>query len=461
MSILERLRERFWFIPAVLCLAAVVLAEALVTIDERMGTLDVPGWLATVLYRVGESGSRDILGAIATSSLAVAGTTFSITMAVLALTSSTYGPRLVRNFMTDRGNQTVLGVYVSTFLYSLLVLRSIRVLGDPGAQDAEVFVPHLAVNAAVVLAVANVVVLIYFIHHITESIQVSSLAGGVRRDLRQVVDRMYPADVGRGPESARDHSSAAATGPRARLPESLGREGRAVTADRPGYVQHVEDERLLDAARDADVVVALQVRPGDYVLDGTVVALVHPPGRVDDDVMAAVRHAVAVADARTPVQDVAFAVQQLTEMAVRALSPGTNDPYTAVNAVHDLTAGLSVLASRRVPSADRLDAAGVLRVHAPRPEATELIGTVVDHMRWYAASSPAVMHATLDLLRDVAAHARSAELRAGSAVHVALLRDAFHDAGHHVRDVRSFDEHADSVLDAMRSARPPAAGSSR
>ena len=201
MTVLQRLRERFWFVPAVLCVLAAVLAEVLVAVDQHLDETAVPDWLGVVVYRVGESGSRDLLGAIASSSLAVAGTTFSITMAVLALTASSYGPRLVRNFMTDRANQTVLGVFVATFLYSLLVLRSIRVLGDAGSEP---FVPHVAVNVAVLLAVLDVGVLVYFIHHISDSIQVSTMAGRVRAELVETVDRLYPAQVGRAAHHADD-----------------------------------------------------------------------------------------------------------------------------------------------------------------------------------------------------------------------------------------------------------------
>ncbi|WNB87090.1 DUF2254 domain-containing protein [Cellulomonas sp. ATA003] len=467
MTIVDRLRERFWFVPALLCLAALVLAEGLVVIDEHVGVGDVPGWVRAVLYRVGESGSRDILGAIATSSLAVAGTTFSITMAVLALTSSSYGPRLVRNFMADRGNQTVLGVYVSTFLYSVLVLRSIRAIGDPGDPEADVFVPHLAVNAAVVLALANVAVLVYFIHHITDSIQVSTLAREVRDDLALVVDRMYPADVGRDARADRgaaaddgavddaaddDPADGDAATPRLRagLPEHPDAQGFAVTTEVTGYVHHVRDDDLMAAACDADVLLVLRTRPGRYVCAGDVIAVVHPSARAHDEVVAGVRQAVSVADERSPVQDVEFAIQQLTEMAVRALSPGTNDPYTAVNALHDLAAGLTALASRDLPSPDRVGPDGALRVHAPRPDPVELISTVVDHMRWYAASSPTVMHATLDLVEQVTAHARTAELRDRMAVQVGLLRDAFQGAGHHDHDTRRYDEHAVRVLRAVR-----------
>jgi uncharacterized membrane protein len=440
VTLWQRLAERFWFVPALLCVLAAVAAEALIALDRLVDERVVPAWASVLVYRVGESGSRDVLGAIASSSLAVAGTTFSITMAVLALTSSSYGPRLVRNFMADRGNQVVLGVYVSTFLYSLLVLRSIRSLGQPGDPDADVFVPHLAVNGAVLLAVADVAVLVYFIHHISDSVQVSTLAGQVRGDLLRVVDRLYPADVGSGEPP--DGGARVLPAPD---------EGVRVRSGRPGYVQGVRDDRLMAVACDHDVVVVLQVRPGEYVLDDTVLAVVHPPGRVDDEVGRSVRGVFVLADARSPHQDPAFAVQQLTEMAVRALSPGTNDPFTALNALDDLSVGLARLASRPVPSPDRYDDSGTLRVHAPRPDVEELVEPVLDSMRWYAASSPSVMHATLDVAARVGAHARSDGLRRVLAEHCAVLRDAFAAAGHHERDVADFAAHAARVRAGLLS----------
>ncbi len=438
---MQRLSERFWFIPAVLCVTAFVAAEVLIASDRRLGDLVVPDWLSVFLYQVGESGSRDILGAIASSSLAVAGTTFSITMAVLALTSSTYGPRLVRNFMADRGNQAVLGVYVSTFLYSLLVLRSIRVIGDPGNQDAEVFVPHLAVNAAVFLGVVNVAVLIYFIHHISDSIQVSTIASTVRADLLTTIDRLYPAGVGRPGESGRDDLRA--------VDPAVEVRGAPVTADRCGYVQSIRDEDLMNAARRHDVLLALQVRPGQYVLQDTVVVLVDPPDRADDRLIRTIRSALRIADARSPHQDPEFAVQQLTEMAVRALSPGTNDPYTAVNALDDLSAGLVRLAERDVPSPARLDAEGVLRVHAPAVGPEELIASVVDSMRWYAATSPPVMHATLGVLQRVGECAKDRTLRGRLAAHVDALESAFLDPGNQRHDVDRLRAHAAAVRQSL------------
>jgi len=270
---------------------------------------------------VGASGSRDILGAIGGSMLAVAATSFSITISVLATASSTYGPRLVRNFMSDRGNQFVLGIFGSTFLYSLMVLRSIR-----SDTDAATFVPDIAVNVAVLLAVVDVAVLVYFIHHIADSIQVSTLSARVRGELVAVTDALYPKELP-------DEATGARTLPATAL---------AVGSDASGFVVGVDEKALIVAARKAGSVVEMHVRAGSHVIEGERIASV--TGNASDAMAKQIRGAVVLGDTRTPNQDIEFAVQQLTEMAVRAMSPSTNDPYTARNALAELALGMVPLA---------------------------------------------------------------------------------------------------------------------
>ncbi|WP_195210547.1 DUF2254 domain-containing protein [Actinomarinicola tropica] len=445
MNLLQRLRERFWFVPAVLCLVSFLVAQLLVEVEERVTVDGFPGWFDTVFLRVGESGSRDILGAIATSSLAVAGTTFSITMAVLALTSSSYGPRLVRNFMADRGNQIVLGVYVATFLYSLLVLRSVRAIGDPGDPEAEVFVPHLAVNLAVVLAVLNVAVLIYFIHHISSSIQISSIAGRVRRDLHDTVERLYPEELGLGPDDLDDVEEPAD----AELPDRLPERSHHVCARAPGYVQYVRVDALFDAARRHDVLVALAVRPGDYAIADQVLAYVHPEPVEEVDGVAALEEAIVdaivIGGSRSPYQDIEFAVQQLTELAVRAVSPSTNDPFTAVNALDDLSSGLTLLAERHIPSPARFDDRGVLRVHAPAPDVVDLVSDVLDHIRWYGSDQPPVVRGAYELIERVGGASRHRSVRARLLRQLHLLVEAVERAGLQDHDVELLRAEADDV----------------
>jgi len=444
MSHWARLRQSFWFLPALLCGLAVVLAETLISLDRRFGEVDL-GPFGVLINRVGESGSRDLLGAIAGSMLTVASTTFSITIAVLALSSSTYGPRLVRNFMADRNNQLVLGVFVATFLYSLLVLRSVRVL-DGGGD--EYFVPHLAVNVAVLLAVVAIGVLVYFIHHISDSVQIWTLARQVRTDLVATVDRLYPERIGR---DSRDVDDADGAGD---IPGTLDVDGIPMVSQDTGYVQGVDHEDLLALATEHDLVVSLRIRPGQHTIDGRALAVLWPSDRVDDDVLARIRKTVEIGQARTPHEDVEFPALLLEEMAVRALSPSTNDPYTAINALDDLSAGLVALAGRRTPSPYRYDRQGQLRVVAPTVELTHLLDHLLDAMRLYAIEHPSVLHRTLELVEQVGAASGQPAVRARMDVQVQRLVEAFALSSSHGCDADELGRHADRVRRSL--ARPEA-----
>lgn len=435
MSTWTRLRQSFWFIPALLCLGAVILAEGLIVIDRQWGN-DGLGALDFLITRVGESGSRDLLGAIAGSMLTVASTTFSITIAVLALSSSTYGPRLVRNFMADRGNQLVLGIFVATFLYSLMVLRSIRVLGE---DDGTYFVPHLAVNVAVLMAVLSIGVLVYFIHHISESVQVWTLAEQVRVDLVGVVERLYP-------EESRDDE---------RLPDPVEAGaarragGAAVASLDTGYVQGIDVDDLVALAHQHDAVISLTVRPGDHVTKGASLAVVSPADRAGDDVHAATRQAVLVGRARDPHQDPEFPALLLEEMAVRALSPSTNDPYTAINALDNLASGLVLLATRPALSSHRHDEEGRLRVVVETPHLLDILEHLMDAMRHYAIEHPTVLHRALTLLAEVGSASHDAGVRRRMAGLADELVEAFAATSPHPGDLEKLSVHAADVRAAL------------
>ena len=421
-TVWQHVRESFWFLPAVLCLVAALLAELLVWVGSAGARLDL-GPLSPLVYRAGADGSRSVLTAIAGSMLTVAGTTFSITIAVLALTSSTYGPRLVRNFMADRGNQLTLGIFVATFLYALLVLRSIRQV-SPADGSGETFVPHLAVNVAVLLALVAVGVLVWFIHHISESIQVWTLSRRVRGELRQSVEHLYPQGLGQDRrDSPRDHGLAPS------LTDHGERPGTDVEAREVGYVVDVDEKRLLEVARDVDGVVRLHVRPGQYCIPGTVLAVVQAPDGVSDEAAGSVRAAVTLEDARSPNQDVEFAVQQVLELAVRALSPSTNDPYTAVNALDDVSAELVRLVARDVPSPERYDEEGRLRVVAPAVSRVELVDLVFDSVRAYALAHPLVLDRAVQVAARVGGAAVAPGVRQRLTDQLGLLVSAYAATG--------------------------------
>ncbi|WP_139195284.1 DUF2254 domain-containing protein [Curtobacterium sp. MCBA15_001] len=389
-----RVRESFWFLPAVFGVAAIVAAEVLVAVDHAV----VDGGVRiAVLDALSASGGRSILTTIGTAMLTVAGTSFSITISVLATTSSTYGPRLVRNFMADRANQFVLAAFTSTFLYTIVVVRSVHTAVDDGSA----FVPVVAVHVAVLLGIVDVAVLVFFIHHIATSVQITSLQKQVQVDLVAALDHAFVD---------RDESHATVTvAPQHRRPDG----GRMIRAASDGSVQSVDWQRLVAWATRHDRVVDMLVMPGDHVIVGDPVVVVTRPSdgttapgadleTPDDGAARALRGCITIGTARTPVQDVGFALQQLVEIAVRGLASGTNDPYTAVTAL-EMAAGALVPAWRdRDAVTGHLDDAGVVRVLPHWPRLEDLVASVFEGVRTYGSEHPIVLRAALRLAERLA-----------------------------------------------------------
>ena len=377
-----RIRESFWFLPAVFGLGAIVLAEVLVAVDRVV--ID-HGIQIAVLDALSASGGRSILTTIGTAMLTVAGTSFSITISVLATTSSTYGPRLVRNFMADRANQLVLAVFTSTFVYAVVVLRSVHTDVDDGSA----FVPVIAVHVAVLIGLVDVAILVFFIHHIASSVQITSLQKRVQVELAAALDEAF----------ATDDDDRVSTAPRS----SGSALGTAVRAREDGYVQSVAWRRIVRWAVDQDAVVDVRAMPGQHVLPGDPVLVVTTlsggPVDLDDRAVRQLRSCVTTGIARTPYQDVRFALQQLVEIAVRGLASGTNDPYTAVGALELAAAALVPSWRDRATVTACVDDDGVARVLPHWPEIEDLVGTVFDGVATYGQEHPLVLTAAVDLAR--------------------------------------------------------------
>ncbi|WP_412068704.1 DUF2254 domain-containing protein [Rubrivirga sp. IMCC43871] len=397
LDLWEDIRSSYWFIPSLMTVASGVLALAVVAVDERVG----PEWIDGVSFLTGNKpdGARAFLSTIAGSMIGVAGVTFSITIASVVYATGQYGPRLLSNFMDDRGNQITLGTFIATFLYGLLVLRTIRSADEGGGAE---FVPHIAILVALALALASIGVFIYFIHHVPESIHVSNLVAGIGRDLRQQLDTLFPERIGEGDTTR--HAQADDDALTAVPPEFFA-QARRVAADSAGYVRGVDAEALLALATEHDVVLRIRHRPGDFVADGDALVLAWPPDRVSDDAADAIRVAFAWGAQRSARQDVRFLIDELVEIAARALSPGVNDPFTAISCLDWLAAALKALADRDFPEPTRHDETGALRVVAEPTTYAEFVDGVYGQLRPYLAGDPnAVLHA-LATLAEVAGRA--------------------------------------------------------
>lgn len=343
-----RLNASFWFVPAVMAVVAVMLSFILIEVDalSDAAQTDYP----SALYTFGPEGARTLLSVIASSMITVASLIFSITMLSLQLASSQFGPRTVGNFMRDRSNQIVLGTFIATFLYCLFVLRSVR--GTEGSS----FVPHLAVAFGVLMAAASVAVLLYFIHHIATSIRVETLLEKLAVEGCDAVDRLFPERLGDGLVGEEGLA------PVEQLPEGFDEGSNKISADSDGYVQSIGGDVLMRIAVEKDLVLRIDARPGAFVTRGACVMTAYPKARVSDEIDEDLRGAVVIGRDRTSYQDLEFAIRRIVELAQRSLSPGINDPTTALYCIDRLGQVFGRLASRDIPSPMRLDHSGQLRV---------------------------------------------------------------------------------------------------
>jgi len=360
----------FWFVPGLIILGAITLAIGLIEVNPLVDQQMLARW--PLLFGAGAAASRGLLAAIASSMITVAGVVFSITIVALSLASSQYTSRVLRNFMRDRINQTVLGVFVGIFAYCLVVLRTIRG-GDEGA-----FVPSLAMLFGLILGFVGIAFLVFFIHHMAISIQASQILAAVSEETLRAVEHLFPEGVGQ--EESDDTQF--------ELPQ--GQRWHAVSAAQTGYIQEIDTAKLLAFAGQHGTVIRMERTIGEFLVKGTVVVSVlgtNPPVEKDARQLAS---SCIVGRQRTMDQDAAFGIRQLVDVAMKALSPGINDTTTAVMCVDYLTAILLQLAGRQMESRYRAED-GELRLLTRGPTFPGLVGEAYDQIRQNAGGNVAVV----------------------------------------------------------------------
>lgn len=371
---LEILGDLFWLRPALVVLGCILLAQFGVWLETaHIAGFDASSPDTNWGYSGGAEGARALLSAIASSNIGVAGTTFSITIAALTLASGQMGPRLLRNFIRDARNQTVLGIFLGAFAYSLMVLRTVRTV------EENPFVPHLAITGALVLALVAIGTLVWFVHHIATSINIETVVDAVQRDLCKAIAN-HTCDEA-GPTRPTEAPS-----------------GCAIAATGGGYVQAMDTDALADWADENRVMVTLRVRPGDYVPSGYPVAFLSARA---EGAEGAILDAVTLGRRPAALQDLEFSIRQLVEIAVRALSPGINDPFTAGSVVDHLGDALCRIAPRHLPTGVVLREGRAVLVH-PVTDYDGLCDAMFHMIRQNAAGSVYVLGRMLDVLTRVA-----------------------------------------------------------
>jgi uncharacterized membrane protein len=377
-NILALLRGQFWIVPALITLLAALLAFVVLRYGSALlGTGTVKFWW---LYSGDASTARDLLSSLLSGLITMTSLVVSLTFVTLTLAANQLGPRLISIFMSDREIQGVLGLYIATILYIILVLRTLNdTLGIEG-------VPHVAVTIASALTIICLFSLLFYIHKIGRSIIADTVVNEVAHDVRHDLANLLPErGAPDGPPPDLDFAE--------RCSFSLGQSG---------YIQVIDYERLVKLARELDGLIEVGVQAGDYVLSQGDHVVLHTDRPLEEDHADRIRDAFTIGSQRTPAQDPRYGLSQLVEIALRALSPGINDPHTAIAVIDQLGSAFEVVFRRSSQEKLLTDEEDKVRVVAERSDAPRLVADAFDPIRQAAARHPSVLIRMADTLRHLA-----------------------------------------------------------
>lgn len=369
----NHLSSSLWFVPILCVLAGVCLSFATIAIDRSVSF--VPRSL---------SGDPDaalaILTTVAASMVTLTGLVLTITMVVVQLATGQFTPRVLRAILRDRPSQFAIGVFVATFAHAMLVMREVR---HPTDSSPEGYVPGFAIVVAFVLIIISIMVLVSYVNHIGQSLRAASLIDSVGDDTRDLIFELYPEHPPR----------------RASLPAlPSGEPVQTVDAREPGVLFKVAEDELVELAAEAGVVIRMIPRVGDFVPTGGTVFAVYGEGRIDPE---ALLQCIAVGKERTLHQDVAYGIRMLVDVAVRALSPASGDPTTAVQAIDRIHDCLRLLVSRDFPTGEHVDERGRLVLVLPVLSWEGMVHVALDELRLFAVQSMQATRRIAAMLRDL------------------------------------------------------------
>ena len=381
------MRGNYWFIPTTIIAMGIGLAYGMLEVDASLPSRYIQnlGWI----YAHDAAGARALLSVTAQSVITVAGVVFSITAVALTFASNQFGTQVLKSFIHDIGNQGVLGMFLATFIYGLIVMRRLE-----GGVDG--FVPSLSVAVGMFLGLASTFTLVYFIHHVIVSMEAETVVAKVAEDLRDTIDFLFPEDLGKDKTEAPSQNS--------ELPADFEDCSADIYCEREGYISSIDNDKLLGLTVKHDLIVKSVRQPGDFVFEKLLLAKAWPERRATKAVCSEIRKSFHVSRQRTYEQDIRFALDQLALLATRSLSPSINALGTAMDSIDRIGAALVLVGNRRIPSANRYDEGNRLRVLTPPWELEHLASRMLGPLRNAAESYPAVMNHLRTVLGTAVAH---------------------------------------------------------
>jgi uncharacterized membrane protein len=408
----DRLRVSFWFAPAIMSIGALLLVWAMNWLDVRIPNEILENSGLVLVGTVAEL-SATLIG-MATSILATAGVVFSLLTLPLSTVASQYGSRLLRVFLGDRITQLVLGIFASAFVYCLGAVLTFPLRMVPFEA------PQITPTVGLVLMMAAFASLILLVQHISTMLQAPNIAAGAGAELLDVILAESSSKVGIidaqrqtgqiGPDTLMDMAS---------LPETVGYQIRARQA---GYIQYIQLDHVLALANERNLLIHLLCRTGQFISSSATVALVWPASGIDEQQAKQIRNAFLIGNRRTPAHDVEYAFNQLVEMAVRAMSPAINDPFTAITCLEYIGAGLALFLRQGEISPHFYNQDGQLRFVFEPVTFDELLSTSFDMLRHASCENVSVLLHMLDVIDGISRETKSPEARQQLLHHVSLIQ---------------------------------------
>ena len=432
----DRLKVSFWFAPLVMSLAAILLAWAMYWVDVHIPNELLQNNRLILSGSVAEL--RTTLITIATTTLATAGVVFTLLTLPLSTVAAQYGSRLLRVFLGDRITQLVLGMFVATFVYCISAATSIP------AETVQFEAPQVTATVGLLLMLATFASLILLVQHISTMLQAPNIAAAAGAELLDVVRAEIPDEI----RSGDDHRQSGQEAPDT-LVET---EGSPVRVSDTGYIQYIDPQYLLTLIQERDLVIRLLHKPGHFVSRGDVVALVWPAGRFDEQLEGQICHAFQIGNGRTPTQDVEYAVNQLVEMAVRAMSPAINDPFTAMTCLDHVGNGLALFIRQGEKGSHYYDRDGRLRLVLEPVTFDALLRAAFDMLRHASCDNASVLLHMLKVIETISQEAKSPVARQQLLRHVSLIQAESHAGSLIERDRQSIQVRVEALQTKLQAS---------
>lgn len=392
---IEQLRGDYWVVPALMVTGSIILSILTYQIDRaiQIDILQNISWLG-----INDSeAARSFLSVISGSMISTTGVTFSITIAALVQASSQLGPRLLSNFLRDRGNQLVLGTLLATYTFCIFTLKTIS------NTATFLFIPRLSITVATIFTILSIGALVYFFDHISTSLQANYVISQVGTELQQAIKKIYPEKM----EYFQDFNLINPED----IPEIKIEESYRIISTKGGYLQAIDTKTLIEIAQESGSIMITELRPGEYTSEESILVSIYPQSEKIEEMKDKIIHAFILGGERLRLQDIKYSIEQLVEIAIRALSPGINDPYTAIACIDQLTSGTIELVKRSITEGYHYDLSGKLRLVTKPLTFSDLIETMYNEIRRNSSTNATINIKLLESIASIAPHTRTKEQR--------------------------------------------------